>query len=667
MRSVGVRSVALSLLLTTLLCNSTAGAGSATEAGVEDGAAVDLMDMSLEDLLNVEITTASKYAQKIADAPAAVTVITKDQIYKYGYRTLTQALASVPGFYLTNDRGYTYLGVRGLSIPTDYNIRVLILLDGTPMNDKYYGTFVPELTPDLMDAVERIEIVKGPSSTLYGSNALFAIVNVITRNGANTDGARVSGEVGSGPLGRGVVTYGNRLESGLDLFMSGHYEDGQGEHRISLGSAGEATNADDHYLASGYVKAEYKGIRAQLWYAKREKVIPTGQFGTIVGDDRNTTTDEWYLGELRWQHDISEDLHVTLRGYAQNSPYEGVYVYDDPDFAYNVEHTWDRWLGHEAQLNWQPHTNHNLTVGVIYEHHWTELNGRYDNDAGVETFEYPGTKDEFDYWGLYVQDEVHILPTLTLTGGLRYDDYPDWDVDRLSPRAAVIWAAAEKTTLKFLYGQAFRAPSQYERTYAIGADLGPSSESLDPERITTYEIVAEQTFPRAIAGRVSVFHNDIRDLIVQITEVPLVFDNAGKVRTTGIELELSKTFAHDIRAFVNATWQDSDFSDGPGLNSPEWLGNLGLIVPVLGDKLALSLRESFVSSRPTRVPAESTSDAFSTDVTVSSENALPGWSFNLSVVNLLGDSYAVPAGPDGTVDVIPQPERTVVFRASFEF
>ena len=127
--------------------------------------ATDLLNMDLEALVNVEVKVyaASRRDQPVSQAPAAVTIITRDDIQKYGYRTLAQALASVPGLYLSNDRGYSYVGVRGLGIPSDYNARVLFLLNGLPLNDKYYDSFLVETTPDLLDAIDRIEVVKGPA------------------------------------------------------------------------------------------------------------------------------------------------------------------------------------------------------------------------------------------------------------------------------------------------------------------------------------------------------------------------------------------------------------------------------------------------------------------------------------------------------------------------
>src|SRR5438552_4446106 len=132
----------------------------------------DLGGMSIEDLAKLKVDTvygASKFLQKAADAPASVTVITADEIQKYGYRTLVDILRSVPGFYVIYDRNYTYVGVRGLSRPGDYNARILFLLDGHRVNDNVYdGGYVGTEFPVDVDLIDRIEIVRGPSSSVYG-------------------------------------------------------------------------------------------------------------------------------------------------------------------------------------------------------------------------------------------------------------------------------------------------------------------------------------------------------------------------------------------------------------------------------------------------------------------------------------------------------------------
>ena len=144
----------------------------------------ELLDLSLEELLQVKISTAAKYEQLAADAPASVTLVTAEDIDLYGYRNLAEILRHTAGFYSSDDRNYTYLGVRGFSRPSDYNNRVLLLLDGHALNESVFGqTLLGNEMPLDMSSIQQVEIVRGPGSALYGSYAMFAVVNVITRKG----------------------------------------------------------------------------------------------------------------------------------------------------------------------------------------------------------------------------------------------------------------------------------------------------------------------------------------------------------------------------------------------------------------------------------------------------------------------------------------------------
>jgi hypothetical protein len=187
--------------------------------------------------------------------------------------------------------------------------------------------------------------------------------------------------------------------------------------------------------------------------------------------------------------------------------------------------------------------------------------------------------------------------------------------------------------------------------------------------MATYELVLDQDFHHGLNAQLSVFRNDANHLIAatEDNQTNTVFENLSSVRTWGVEAELTKKFANAVRGFVNGTWQQSRENASTPINSPEWIGNLGVVVPVVGDKLAVALRENYVSSRATRVPGLQTQDKVVTDLTISSENALPNWSFLLSVQNLFDDRSGVPAGPDGTLDTIPQHGRTVYFRATYKF
>src|SRR5262249_27237518 len=156
---------------------------------------------------------ASKYEQKVTEAPASVTIVTADEIKKYGYRTLADILQSVNGFYVTSDRNYSYLGIRGFSRPADYNTRVLVLQDGHRLNDNVYDeAYIGTESPLDVDLIDRVEIIRGPSSSLYGTNAFLGVINVITKRGRDIKGAEVSTEIGSYNSYKGRFTYGNRFQ-----------------------------------------------------------------------------------------------------------------------------------------------------------------------------------------------------------------------------------------------------------------------------------------------------------------------------------------------------------------------------------------------------------------------------------------------------------------------
>ena len=168
----------------------------------------DLFGMNLDQLMKVEVPVvygASKHEQKITEAPSAVSIITADDIKKSGHRTLREILNGVRGFYVTFDRMYSYIGVRGVNRPGDFGGRVLITVDGHRMNDPIYDSALSGTDAFLdVDMIDRVEVIRGPGSSLYGNNAVFAVINVITRKASTFQWGEVSGSVGS-EIGRAHV------------------------------------------------------------------------------------------------------------------------------------------------------------------------------------------------------------------------------------------------------------------------------------------------------------------------------------------------------------------------------------------------------------------------------------------------------------------------------
>src|SRR5260370_21904276 len=192
----------------------------------------DLTKLSLEDLTKVQIDTvygASKFGQKGTEAPSSITIVTADEIEKYGYRTLADLFVSVPGFYVSYDRQDSYIGVRGISRQSDYNTLVLVLIDGHTINDNVYnGTYIDgEFLLDI-DLFDRVEIIRGPGSSLYGTNAFFGVVNIITKRGRDLKGTEVAVSAGGQETYQGRVSYGQQFNNGLELLFAATANDKKG-------------------------------------------------------------------------------------------------------------------------------------------------------------------------------------------------------------------------------------------------------------------------------------------------------------------------------------------------------------------------------------------------------------------------------------------------------
>lgn len=620
----------------------------------------DFASISLDSLLSIPVHSAARYAQAMSEAPAAVTVVTAEQIAAFGYRTLDQILARAAGFHVSYDRNYAYVGVRGFSRPTDYNNRVLLLLNGHPVNETVYGgaPIGDELGLDL-SLLERVEIVRGPVSALYGTSAMFAVVNLITAQPsgsgvavAGTAGGagylQASGRIHSSPSLDRAFLFSTEIarEDGLDLFYPEYAENGHD---------GVARGRDWSRSVSTFASARLGDLSVHGRFAHREKGVPTGAWETTFDQPDSRTVDRW--GQLAGNYDrtLRPALLLSAGFAADYYAYRG--WYPDEDGKYKDATDAIR-FSTSTQTAWDVSARNRLVSGVTLSHSPRgDYRGGYDGELDFDADRRVTTV------GLYVQDEMHVRPWITLIGGGRIDAESDTDT-RVTPRASAIVRPAAGTTLKLLYGMAFRSPNLYERT--TYADAG-GVVGLDAEQIHTYEVVAEQRLARSATLRLSLFHDQVDDLI-DVIEDPasmdgFTFANVGQARTQGLEGEFTVTAGGWLVQGAGILQSAIDRGTGERLtNAPARIFRIGGH-GALPYRLHAAGQLRTESGRVTLAGNETA--AFGVVDLSLAHRPASHMRVSAAVTNALDASYAHPAGIEHRQDTIAQDGRRVRLRMEF--
>lgn len=635
--------------------------------GFGQEAKVDLTELSLEDLANVQVYSAAKHMQSAEDAPSAVTVVTAQEIHEHGYRTLAAVLATQRGFFVTSDRNYTSLGVRGFARPGDYNTRVLLLVDGHRLNDNIYDqAMIGTEFPIDVDLIERIEIVRGPVSALYGSNALFAVVNVITRTGREVKGLELASSVASFHTEAGRISYG-RQSGRLDLLISGSFYGSGGhtslyypEYNTPATNNGLAVNADDDQLGSALASAHYRELSFHSAFGTREKGVPTGAYGTVFNDSGTRTEDAHGYTDLQWDHPLTGTWALMARTFYDRYTYQGTYELpsaNDPLLGSpNLDYADGKWWGAEAQATKTTPGRNRLVFGAELRDNFRQNQSNHDADPFQAILD---DRRSSYLTGLYVQDEVTLSRSLTLSTGLRFD-YDTITPARLDPRAALVYRPRASTSLKLMYGQAFRAPNLYELYYAAPPQV--ANPTLRPESVKTLEGVWEEQVTRHLAVTTSVFQSRISGLISQVGDdgMGLRFENLGGVRSTGVEVEAKGDvpFGPEWAASYSSYETTDEVTKASLDNSPRTLAKVNLSEPLWNRRLVVSLDARYRSRIQTANEAN-VSPFTLINATLLGRKLGRHAELSGSVYNLLNKTYADP--PTGAViqAKIPQDGRNL--------
>ena len=628
-----------------------------------------------EEILFMEIPTivaASRYEEKAIEAPSAVTVITEEEIKDFGYQTLAEALRGVVGFYVTYDREYSYVGVRGFNRPGDYGTRVLLMVNGHYYNDDIYGsTYYDSDFGIPLECVKKIEIIRGPGSALYGTGAFFAVVNVVTKPGSDLDGLEIDLVYGTNARNMENLTFGKKQKDGQDMLISGTLFNSEGYKSLYYADFDDpSTNngwAENCDYERGYKLFSDFRIGDLTFFGgggSRTKGFPTAAYETIFNDTRASDIDRRSFAELKYEPQVAQDKKMLMRLYYDYYSYTGNYPYDyDPPVTLNRDNSEGNWWGSEVQLNWDVNPRNNLIIGGEYQNH----NQVFMENIDVFPYALYFSDDHpYSLWSAYIQESLKGEKG-GLILGLRNDSYPVFG-NVLSPRLAFVLSPLEDKTayIKFLFGHAFRAPTPYEKYYNDGGTTSKANLDLKPERIDSYELVFEH-----IGGvdryTISVYKNFIGDLISQTTDPSdglLQFQNIDKTEATGIELSLKRLFGKGSYGYLGYSFcRAKDMSSGAIMsNSPEHIANAGYVFPLPGIKTSIATDLVYLSRRLT-VGGNYVNSYILANLNILSRDFFDS-EISLKVNNLLDTNYADPASDAHAMDTIVQNGRSYLFKVS---
>lgn len=600
-------------LLTTLLC-------AGPMLGAQDKGSGGLQQMSLEEILNVKVTVASRTETTQADAPSVVSVITADDIKRMGARDLRDVLRSVPGFELgVRVFGYPEFGVRG--VITDNTEKVRILLDGTPVNENLEGSGTIVFGDLALENVERIEIIRGPGSALYGTNAFVGVVSIITKGAPSSGWASTfvakagSFNTQEGSFRTGWAGPRWRVSAFLHYLHTDGFEGAIPQDGLTLvpdppqhsglnsgiSLAGTPAGHTDNFRnkLSGQVKVEFADgyFNGMFVDARKGPYI-----GTLWAVNQHSEAHPFQIqGEFGWRFKPSETwllepklylLHYKADNLWNGAP-EGYRAIIDNQgtTALYTQGRYDRQggtqdtKGAELKATWSPKGEHQIVFGGSFEQQrlYRVVNDTNVPGYGPERMVHAGDIIKGDpdrsLASAYLQDQWKPRENLGITAGLRVDHYSDAGT-ATTPRMAIVWNPLATLTLKALYGEAFRAPTFVESYLFAYGGFAVGREGNKPEKIRTWEGEASLRFGDRALWRMVVFRNRITDLLQFVpTGGHLEYQNLPDATVVkGYETEVNLTFSDRLSAFANLSGQ-SGRNEGTGARlagMANWRANAGV-------------------------------------------------------------------------------------------
>ncbi|MCV2354948.1 TonB-dependent receptor [Paucibacter sp. B2R-40] len=567
--------------------------------------AASLLDLDIDALSQLEVRSATGFKMTAREAPAIVSVVTAAQIEAMGALTLEEALQGVAGLHISPKNRQPLFSIRGMY--TFDNPQVLVTLNDVPINQVFTGALGAGVRMPLA-GVDRIEIVRGPGSAVFGADAFAGVINIVTRDPLHEPETAAGINGGAfGSSGAWARKTSKLADWGVMLAAETQRTDGDRGRRVS---GDQQTDFDAIFgsqasLAPGALDTQYRltnlhaefarpDLQLRLWHYRADRMGNAWGAGGALDPSSNTEVRQ-SLGELRWQlPGSSELLRSVLRASWMNYWFDAKYRVFPAGAVLPVTARGDLFGPGETQLykfvdgvignpgsgedsyrlDWESHyagwDGHRLRLALGASrqtfHAWEAKNFSNGGQAGVVVdvtdtpYVYAPDLSRNNRYAS-IQDVWRLNEAAEMTVGVRADHYSDFG-STVNPRASLVWRHSPDLVSKWLYGRAFRAPSMKEQ-YVASNPVNLGSKTLRPEIVDTIEWQADWTLGPSFNPRLAVFYYQMKDLIRLVSGV---YRNVGELSAPGVELELDWRPGEQSRLGFNYAYQRA--RDGQGQAAP---------------------------------------------------------------------------------------------------
>ena len=528
----------------------------AAPARADDADVEKLLGLSLEELMTMTVSISTSTKQTLSRAPSVVSVVTAEDIRATGATDLMEMLQGIPGIYVKRNLfGFkpliTFRGASGAN--------VLLMVNGAPAKDLVWspGIFWKGMPAHL---IERIEIIRGPGSALFGSDAAAGVINVITKTATPIDRSEIGARSGGFGTRSVWLEHGARW-NGFDVAFTADLSHTDGHDPFIARARGNtAGHADFGWDGADLRLSVGKGDWRLLADHTRHDDVRIGLTGAAVLDPRTRARDSQTSLTLLYDNpDFAPDWGVNaelryrdMEYSSGNGFFEGITGF----LNLNRMDSAERRANVEASATYRGFRDHALRFGGGFQ--VQDLHEFRQSWDGVPKPLVAPQKRRTAY--VFAQDIWSFAPDWELTAGLRYDRYSDFG-GTLNPRLALVWQTSERLTTKLMYGQAFRAPSYLELHLTTSAN--PPNAALKPEKSRTLEASLSYLVTRDLKLGLTVYEFRRSQVIAPDTAAPFQFMNSGRFDTTGAELEARWHATRTLRLAGNFSWMKNTGVDSP--------------------------------------------------------------------------------------------------------